>query len=189
MCQQQIRHVRARHQQQKSYRAEQDQQRGANIAGDRVLQRENNSIFEEIIVLLARGIVNAPGYRTDILIRLLDRHTVAETPDCIIVVRRPASVFSVHVGWQPQIDLRRETKTGREYSDNGADRAINLQVRLREVRRRPEVLFPVSIAGKNGAASAFFRVVGGEVPSEDRLNTENFEKVGRDVCNHRARRL
>src|SRR6267378_2313179 len=37
LCQQQIRHVRARHQQQKSHRAEQDQQRCTGLAGDRVL--------------------------------------------------------------------------------------------------------------------------------------------------------
>ena len=104
-------------------------------------------------------------------------------------MRRPAWVFAVQIGRQPQIHVCRETKSGREHADNGVDRAINLQVRLREVLRRSEILPPVSIADKNGGASPFFRVAGAEIPPEDRLNTEDLEKVGRDACNRRARRL
>ena len=141
--QQQIRHVRARHQQQESHGAEQDQQRRASLARDRVLQRDDHSILEEIVALLARRIVNAPGYRADVSIRLLDGHAVAEAPDRAVVVRRPAWVLAVQIGRQPQIHVCRETKSGREHADDGEDRAVNLQVRLREIPRRSEMLPPV----------------------------------------------
>ena len=133
--------------------------------------------------------VNALGYRADVSIRLLDSHTVAKTPDRTVVMRRSAWVFAVQIGRQPQTHVRRETKSGREHADNGEYRAINLQVRLREVPRRSEILPPVSVADKNGGAGSFFRVVGAEIPPEDRLNTEDLQKVRRDGCNRRARGL
>ena len=139
--------------------------------------------------MLARCIVNAPGYRADVSIRLLDCHTVAQAPNRVVVMRRPAWVFAVQICREPQIHVCRETKTGREHADDGEDGAINLQVRLREIPRRSEILPPVSVADKNGGAGPFFRVAGAEIPSEDRLNTENLEKVGRDTCNCCARRL
>src|SRR6267143_971932 len=79
-------------------------------------------------------------------------------------------------------------KSGRKNSDNGETRAINLQVRLREVPLRSEMLPPVFMADKKSGVGTFSRVVGAEVPPEDRLNAEDLEKVGRDVCNRRARR-
>ena len=189
LCQQQIRHVRARHQQQESHGAEQDQQRRASLAGDRVLQRDDHSILEEIIALLARCIVNAPRDRADVPIRLLDGHAVAETPDRGVVVRRPAWVVAVQLGRHPQIHVGRETKSGREHADNGEDAAVNLQVGLREIPRRSEMLPPVAIADENGGAGAFFRVAGAEIPAEDRLNPEDLEKARRNSGNRRARRL
>ena len=156
--QQQVRHVRARHQQQESHRAEQDQQRRASLARDRVLQRDDDSVLEEVIALLARRVVNAPGDRADVSIRLLDRHTVAEAPDRGVVVRRPARVLAVQIGRQPQIHVRREAESGREHADHGEDRAVDLQVRLREIPRRSEMLPPVSVADENGGAGPFLRV-------------------------------
>jgi len=118
--------------------------------------------------LLARCIVNAPRYHADVLIRLLDSHTVAEAPGCIVRCATPAWIFAVQIGRQPQIHVCWETKSGREHADNGEDRAINLQVRLREISRRSELLLPVSIADKNGGAGPFFRVAGVEIPPKDR---------------------
>src|SRR5258708_20804637 len=51
------------------------------------------------------------------------------------------------------------------------------------------MLPPISIADQNGTASSLFCVTSAEIPSKDRLNTENLEKIGRDACNRRARRL
>ena len=103
LCEQQVRDVRARHQQQESHGAEQNQQRRASLARDRVLQRDDHSVLEEVIALLARRIVNAPGDRADVPIRLLDGHAVAEAPDGAVVVRRPAWILAVQIGRQPQI--------------------------------------------------------------------------------------
>ncbi len=136
--------------------------------------------------MLARGIVNAARDRADVSIRLLDSHTITKPPEGEVVMRRPAWIFAVQISRQPQIHVRRKTKCGREHAYNGENRAINLQVRLGEVRRRSELLPPISIADKNGGASPFFRVAGGEIPPEDRLNTENLEKVGGDARDHRA---
>src|SRR6266851_9213622 len=51
------------------------------------------------------------------------------------------------------------------------------------------MLPPISIADQNATASSLFCIVGAEIPSQDRLNTENLEKIGRDPCNRRACRL
>src|SRR5579859_1986050 len=80
-------------------------------------------------------------------------------------------------------------KLSREHTDNGEDRAINLQVRLREVLWRPEVLPPVSVADQNGGAGPFFRIARAKITTDDRLNAEDLEKVGGDVCDRRARGL
>ncbi len=147
--------------------------------------------------MLARGFVNAPGDRADVLICLLDSHTVVEAPDSVVVVRSPAWIFAAQIGWQPQIDVCWETKSSGEHTDNGVDCAINLQVdcainlqvRLREVSRRSELLPPISIADKNGGAGSFFRVAGGEISPEDRLNAEDPEKVGGNAGDRRTGRL
>lgn len=106
--------------------------------------------------MLARCMVNAPSYRADVLIRLLHSDTAAETPDRIVVMRRPAWVFALQIGRQPQIDVCWEAESGREHADNGEDRAIDLQVRLGEVPRRSEILPPISTADKNGGPAPFF---------------------------------
>ena len=154
LCQQQVRHVRARHQQQESHGAEQDQQRRASPARDRVLQRDHHAIREKVVALLARRVVNAPRDRADVSIRLLDSHAVAEAPDRVVVVRRPARVFAVQIGRQPQIHVRRETKSGGSTPMTEKTAAVDLQVRLREIPRRSEMLPPVAIADKNGGAGA-----------------------------------
>src|SRR6267154_6567302 len=51
------------------------------------------------------------------------------------------------------------------------------------------MLPPISIADQNGTASSLFCIVSAEIPSQQRLNTENLEKIGRDPGNRRARRL
>src|SRR5207302_1475566 len=125
--------------------------------------------------LLARRVVNASRYRADVLTRLLYSHTVAEAPDCRVVMGRSAWIFAVQIGRQPQIHLCRESKSRRKHADNGEDGATNLQVRLRQILRRSEMLPPVSIADKNGRASPFFRIASAEIPSDHRLNTEDLE--------------
>src|SRR5258708_39033457 len=45
------------------------------------------------------------------------------------------------------------------------------------------------LTDKNSGVGPFFRVAGGEIPPEDRLNTENLEEVGGDARDRRARRL
>ena len=130
MREQQVRHVCAGHQQQESHRREQDEQRGARSAGDRVPERDDRSILEEIVVSLARCVVNAPGDRADVSIRLRDRDAVSEARDRAVVMRRPARAFTLPVGRQPQIDVRRETKSFREHADDGEDCVVDLQVRL-----------------------------------------------------------
>jgi hypothetical protein len=84
--------------------------------------------FEEIVALLARGFVNAASDRADVLVGLHERHTVAETPDHSVVMRRPARVFPLQIGRQPQTHVWRELKPAREHADNGEDLGINLQV-------------------------------------------------------------
>ena len=133
--------------------------------------------------------MNAARDRANVLVRQIDGHSIAEAPDCIVVVRRPAWIFAVQIGRQPQIHVCWKTKSVREHADNGVHRAINLQMQLREVQRRSELLPPVSIADQNGGAGPFFRVGGGEIVPEDRLNTEDLEKVGGDGRDHRAGRL
>src|SRR5713226_5108892 len=59
----------------------------------------------------------------------------------------------------------------------------------RKVRGRSEVLPPVAVADQAGPSGAFFRVAGAEIPPEDRLNSEDLEKVGRDVRDCHSRRL
>src|SRR6202050_2261235 len=187
--QQQIRHVRACHQQQKPRGAEQKQQRRASLVRDRVLQRDDNSIFEQIIALLARGIVNAPGYRADVEIRLLHSRTVAEAPNHRVVMRSPAWVFAVQIGWEPQIHVSRETKSRGEHADNGEEPAIKRQVRRRADPGRPKILPPISIANENGRAGSFFRVAGAKIPSENRLNSQNLQETRRERRHSRTRRL
>src|SRR5712671_1082767 len=133
--------------------------------------------------------MNALGDRADVSIRLLDSYTVAQAADCEVVVRCPAWIFAAYISRQPQTYFWREPEPVREHADNGIDRATNLQVRLREVWRRSEVLPPVSIAGKNDQRGPFLRVAGAEIPPEDRLNSEDLEKVGRDTGGRHTRRL
>ena len=51
------------------------------------------------------------------------------------------------------------------------------------------MLPPVSIADKSSGARPYFRLAGVEIPPENRLNTEDRQKVGRDASNPRARGL
>ena len=44
------------------------------------------------------------------------------------------------------------------------------------------------MADKHGGRPLSY-VAGAEIPAEDRLNTEDLEEIGRDVCDRRARRL
>ncbi len=117
--QQQVRDVRARDQQQKTDRAEQDQQRSASLPGDRFLQRHDNSVFKEIVALLAGSLVNALRERADVSIGLLDAYAVAQPSDRVIVVGSPAGIFAFQIGGQPQIGVRRKTKFGRQHADHG----------------------------------------------------------------------
>jgi hypothetical protein len=48
------------------------------------------------------------------------------------------------------------------------------------------MLAPISIADKNRGPGPFFRVAHAEIPPEDRLNSEDLEKVGGDVRDRRA---
>src|SRR5882762_2700139 len=125
--------------------------------------------------------MNALGNCADVSIRLLDSYTVAQASDCEVVVRCPAWIFAAYISRQPQTYVWRELEPVREHADNGIGRATNLQVRLREVRRRSEVLPPVSITGKNDRRGPFLRVAGAEIPPENRLNSEDLEKVGGDA--------
>src|SRR5579864_7983146 len=134
-------------------------------------------MFEEVLALFARGFVNPTRDRADIPVCHLGTHAVAKTRDCVIIVRGPALVFAPQIGRQPQIHIGRETKSVREHADNGVGRAVNLEVRLRQVLRRPESLLPVSITGENGGSSAFSCIAASKVPAKNRLNTENLEKV------------
>jgi hypothetical protein len=127
--------------------------------------------------------------RADVSVRLLDGDPVAESRDRTVVMRRPVRIFAVQIGRHPQIDLRRETKTGGEHADHGEDLAANPQVRLRQIRRRPEILTPVTLADQGGGSGPCFRVAGAEAPSEDRRRAEDLEKIRRNHTDHRARRL
>src|SRR5262245_30592582 len=51
------------------------------------------------------------------------------------------------------------------------------------------MLFPVTVAGEDDGSGPFPRVRGSEFASDARLNPDNFEKVGGNAGNHRARRL
>src|SRR5260370_31296117 len=97
------------------------------------------------------------------------------------------SILSAQIGWQQEIHVGWEAKFRRKHADNRVHCTINLQARLREVPRRSEILSPVSIADKNGGAGPFFRVAGGEIPPQDRLNLGDPWKLGRDPWRHRAR--
>jgi hypothetical protein len=72
--------------------------------------------------------VNAPGDGADVPIRLLDAHPVTQPPDGLVVVRRPAWVLALEIGRQPQIHVSGKSKPGREHTDDGVDRAVDLQV-------------------------------------------------------------
>ena len=133
--------------------------------------------------------MNAPGDRADVAIRLLDGHAVAEAPDRGVVVRRPARVFAVQVGRQPEVHVGGKAKSGREHADHGVDGAVDLEIRLREVRRRAEMLLPVPEAHENGGCGPLRPVLGAEIPPEDRLDAEDLEKAGRDARHRRSRRL
>src|SRR6202050_2879561 len=97
--------------------------------------------------------MNARCYRADLLVCLLDGDAIAQAPNGGIVMRRPAWVFAAQIGRQPEIHIRRKTKSGREHTDNRVNRAVNLQVRQREILRRPEIPPPISVADKNSGAS------------------------------------
>ncbi len=139
--------------------------------------------------MLARGLVNAPGYRADVATGLFDGDTVAQAPGRTVVVRCPTWVFPFQVGWHPQIGVTRETKSCREHADNREDRRVNLQVGLREIPRRPQILPPVFMADENCGAGSLSRVADGEIAPEERLNTEHLEKVWRNGRNRSARGL
>ena len=187
--QEQVRHVRARDQEQEPDRAQQDQQRRARRARERVLERHGHPVLEQIVALLVRLFVDPPRDRADVAIRLRDRHAVAQARDRAVVVRRPARVLAVQLGGHPEIGLRGETEPGRQHADDGKDRSIDLQVRLRKVLRRSEVLPPVAIADEDGGSRPLLRVAGGEIPPEDRLDVEDLQEAGRHVRHVRPRRL
>src|SRR5260370_33964033 len=121
---QQVGDVRAGRQEKKSHRSQQDQQRRASSAGYQVLQRDDNSIFEEIIVLIARGIVNATRDHADVRIRLLESRAVPEASDCTVVVRRPARIFATTIGRQPQARTCLALKPLPKHANNRAERDI-----------------------------------------------------------------
>lgn len=139
--------------------------------------------------MLAGAIVNTTRDRADVSVRLLDRHIVSEAPDCTVVMRGPARIFAVKIGWHPQARVWRELKPVREHANHGEDRVINFQARPRKVLRRSEILLPISITDQSDWSGAFPRVRGAEIAPDDRLNPEDLEKVGGDTCNHRAGRL
>ena len=77
------------------------------FARDRVLQRNDNPVLEQVIALLARRVVNAAGDRTDVPIRLIDGDAIAKAPDRGVVVRRPA------------VDSRRPSRPGATFRIGG----------------------------------------------------------------------
>ena len=178
--QEQVRHVRARHQEQESDRAQQDQQRRARLARERVLERHDQPILEEIVALLVRFFVDPPRDRADVAIRLVDRHAVAQARDRAVVVRRPARAFAVQFGGHPEVGLRGETEPGGEHADDGEDRSIDLRCAC-EGPARSEVLPPVAITDEDGG-SPLLRVAAGELPSEDRLDVERPSRKPDDTC-------
>ena len=120
--------------------------------------------------MFARSSVDSAGDRADILIRLRYRHAVTKASDRTVVMRRPAGIFAVEIGWQPQFRILRKLKSGREHADHRVDCAFDFQVRLRQASRRSEMLLPVAVADKNGPSGAFFRVAGAQIPADNRLD-------------------
>src|SRR5579864_130220 len=130
-----------------------------------------------------------PGDRANVSIRLFHSQAIAEAANSVVVVRRPACVLAFQIRRQPHIHVCGETKSGRKHTNYGENPALNLQVRMREVRCRSELLPPVSIADKSRGAGPFLRVLGAEISPENRLNIKDPEKTGRDMRDRRARRL
>ncbi len=93
--QQQVGDIGARHQEEESYRAEENEQRRANFAGEGVLQRDYGRVLEKIVALLAGSFVNTARKRADIAIGLLSSHEVAQAPNGKIVMRGAAGVFAI----------------------------------------------------------------------------------------------
>ena len=186
---QQVRHVRARHEQQESHRAEENQQRPARFPRDRVLERLDRPVHEKVVALLARSFVDPACDRADVPVRLRDRHTAAQAPDGAAVVRSTARVFSVEAGRHPQLRVRGKAESGRKHADDGVHLAVDLQVRLREVALRPEVLPPVPLADEDGGRGSLLVVGRAEVPPEQRPDAEDPEEAGRHVRHVRARGL
>ena len=77
----------------------------------------------------------------------------------------------------------------RENSDDRADRVIDFQVRSGEIRRRSQILFPVSVADQCHWRCALLRIRGHEVAADYRLNAEDLQEFRRDAGNHAAGRL
>jgi hypothetical protein len=184
----QVRDVRARDEQQKPDCAEQDQQRRSRFARDRFLKGDDESITEEVVALLARFVMNATRDRADVAIRLLDGHAVTQARDRPVVVRRPARIPAAEIGRHPELDFRRKVESGRQHADHREARAVDLQVNLREIARRSEVLTPVSVADEHSGRGALGPVLGHETATDDRPHAEHLEKVGRHPSDDRARR-
>src|SRR5262249_15829529 len=133
--------------------------------------------------------MNATRDRADVALRLLDSRTLPQAPDRIVVMRSPARIFAVKIGWNPQIYVLRKLKPLRQHANNGEDRIVNFQAGPGKVRRPTELLLPISVTDKSNGSGPLPRIRETEFAPDDRLNTENLEKFGGDAGDHRACRL
>src|SRR5579859_4887956 len=113
--------------------------------------------------------MNATPNRADFRHCLCDCDTIAQTANCVVVMRAPARIFALPVGRHPQVCVLRKLKPLRQYADHREIRIIDFQMQLRQVRRRSEILLPVSVADESDRSSTFLAVTSNEITPDDRL--------------------
>ena len=105
-----------------------------------ILQRDHGCVFQQVVVLIAGGIMNSAGDRADLGVGLLHSDSVAEAGDSLEIVRRAAGILSVEIGGRPDGGVVREAEVARENSDHRVNDVIDLQVQLRVATSQPWAL-------------------------------------------------
>ncbi len=121
--------------------------------------------------------------------RLGGGHAPSQPADAEVVVRGAAGILGVQLGGQPQVRLGRELEPVRQDADDPVDPVLNSQLHGREVPRRGEVVFPVTVAGQQHRGGSDAAIVGREPASHHRANAQHREEVTRDEGHPGARRF
>ena len=178
MREQKVGDIRAGYEQQKSHSAEKDQERGPRIVRDGFMQRHDGCVFQQVVSLFIGRVVDAARDRADLGIRLLRSYAVSQPPDAAVIVGSAAGILALSVGGSPHARFRWELEGFGKNADERVDGVIDFQVRSGEIRRRSQILFPVSVAGHSNWRRALLRIRCEKVAADHGLDAEDLQEFG-----------